>query len=77
MPDIWVPIVVAMIGGPLMWGLRQFDKRNTKQHERGMDVIYRVEDKVDGIRHDFSDHLQWHLKDKIQVLDQDEVQSDR
>lgn len=64
MPDIWVPIAVALIGGPMMWGLRRFDKRNTSQHNKGMDALYQIEHKVDGLRHDFSDHIQWHLEDK-------------
>jgi hypothetical protein len=69
MPDIWVPIVVALIGGPIMWGLTKFDRRNTEQHNRGMDTLYKIEDKVDGLRHDFSDHIQWHLQDRIEELE--------
>lgn len=43
----WVPIIVAFIGGPLMWGLRQFDKRNTEQHGHNMKILNRMEGKLD------------------------------
>lgn len=47
MDGIWVPIIVAVIGGPLMWALRRFDQRNTQQHGENMKVLSRVESKVD------------------------------
>lgn len=49
MEAIWVPVVVALIGGPLMWALRQFDKRNTEQHGQNMEVLRRMEGKVDRV----------------------------
>lgn len=46
--DVWlVPILVAVIGGPLMWGLHRFDRRNTQQHGENMKILSRVEGKVD------------------------------
>ena len=47
MEAVWVPVVVALIGGPLMWALHSFDKRNTEQHGQNMAVLNRVEGKVD------------------------------
>lgn len=58
----WVPLAVAVIMGPLMWFLSRFDRRNTDQHARNMDALRRIEDKVDGVREDLSDHVQWHLE---------------
>jgi predicted metallo-beta-lactamase superfamily hydrolase len=42
-----VPIAVALIGGPLMWLLHRFDRRNTEQHGENMRILQRVENKVD------------------------------
>lgn len=47
MEAVWVPVVVALIGGPLMWALHRFDKRNTEQHGQNMQVLNRMEGKVD------------------------------
>lgn len=52
----WVPIVVAVIGGPMMWFLSRFDRRNTEQHNQNMGVLRRVESKVDRLD-EKSDHL--------------------
>lgn len=49
MEAIYVPILVALIGGPVMWFLAQFDKRNTEQHGENMKILSRVEDKVDRV----------------------------
>ena len=40
-------IVVALIGGPLMWILTRLDRRNTKQHGDNMVVLERIENKVE------------------------------
>lgn len=58
----WVPIVVALIGGPVMWFLARFDRRNTDQHNRNMEVLERIEQKVDAARDDLSDHFKWHAQ---------------
>jgi len=58
----WIPLAVAFITGPLMWLLARFDRRNTDQHARNMEVLDRIESKVDGVREDLSDHIQWHLE---------------
>jgi hypothetical protein len=47
MEGIYVPIVVALIGGPVMWFLAMFDKRNTEQHGENMKILSRVEGKMD------------------------------
>jgi hypothetical protein len=44
---VWVPVVVAVIAGPLMWALHRFDRRNTEQHGENMKILNRVETKVD------------------------------
>jgi hypothetical protein len=57
----WVPIIVAVIGGPLMWFLARFDKRNTQQHGANMEVLHRIETKVDKVDDRVHSHITWHL----------------
>lgn len=47
MEPIYIPIAVALIGGPVMWFLSRFDKRNTEQHGANMEILERVETKLD------------------------------
>lgn len=49
MEPAFIPVVVALIGGPVMWFLSRLDKRNTEQHGRSMEVLERVEDKLDRV----------------------------
>jgi hypothetical protein len=53
--------VVALVGGPLMWLLSRFDKRNTEQHGANMKVLERIETKVERVDERLSDHIDWHL----------------
>ena len=59
MEVIWVPVLVALIDGPLMWLLTRFDKRNTQQHGANMEVLQRIEQKIDTV----DDRLYEHVKD--------------
>jgi len=59
MEVIWVPVLVALIGGPLMWLLTRFDKRNTQQHGANMEVLQRIEQKIGTV----DDRLYEHVKD--------------
>lgn len=56
-----VPIVVAVIGGPLMWLLHKLDRNNSKQHEQNLNALHRLEGKVDGIGENLNRHINWHL----------------
>jgi hypothetical protein len=60
---LMVPIAVAMIGGPVMFMLARFDKRNTEQHMGNMDVLKSIEGKVEKLDERFDAHIEWHLKD--------------
>jgi len=67
MEAVWVPIVVAVIAGPLMWLLARFDRRNTEQHGENMRILKRVEGKVDRLdsKVDRVDDRLWtHITDK-------------
>jgi peptidoglycan hydrolase CwlO-like protein len=56
MSSALVPIIVAVIGGPIMWFLSRFDRRNTNQHNQNIVILKRVESKVDRLD-EKSDHL--------------------
>lgn len=58
-----VPVFVALIAGPLMWFLQRFDKRNSDQHSQNLEVLERIEDKVDRVDERLDTHIEWHLKD--------------
>lgn len=61
MSTVWVPVIVAIIGGPLMWFLARFDRRNTQQHGANMKVLERIESKVDKVDDRINGHIEWHL----------------
>ena len=63
MEAVLVPVAVALIGGPVMWFLHRFDKRNTEQHGANMGVLERIEGKVDRLDQRVDDHIEWHMKD--------------
>lgn len=63
---------MALIGGPLMWLLHRFDRRNTKQHREGqaaadrrqaetVQAIKEVGTKVDVVDQRLDAHISWHL----------------
>lgn len=56
-----VPVVVALIGGPLMWFLKRFDHRNTEQHNQNLNVLERIEGKIDKVDGRLDEHISWHL----------------
>lgn len=64
MEAVLVPILVALIGGPLMYLFSRFDKRNSEQHGANLVVLERIEEKVDKVDERLSDHVDWHLTKK-------------
>lgn len=61
----WVPIVVAVIGGPLMWGLHKLDKHNTNQHSQSLDMLHRIESKIVKLDDRIHDHISWHARQEV------------
>lgn len=59
-----VPIVVALIGGPLMWVLHKLDRNNTQQHNENLESLHRLEGKVDVIGENLNEHINWHLNNE-------------
>jgi len=76
MEAIVVPIVVALIGGPMMWLLRRLERSNTVQHDANMREltrvarsVERVDEKMDRLDQRIDAHLEWHVdhdwKDRV------------
>jgi membrane protein required for beta-lactamase induction len=76
MEAVVVPIVVALIGGPMMWLLRRLEKSNTDQHAANMREltrvarsVERVDEKMDRLDQRIDAHLEWHVdhdwKDRV------------
>ncbi len=64
MEAVWVPLAVALIGGPVMWFLTRFDKRNTDQHAQNQAVLTRIESKIEKVDDRLNDHITWHIDQK-------------
>lgn len=66
---VWlVPIIGAIITGPVVVLMRRFDRRNTEQHDRNMEELQRigravesVDGKMDRLDKRLDDHIDWHL----------------
>jgi uncharacterized membrane-anchored protein YhcB (DUF1043 family) len=57
-----VPIIVAVIGGPIVVLLQQLRKENTEQHGESRALLERVADRVDKVDEKLDGHIDWHLK---------------
>jgi preprotein translocase subunit YajC len=51
----WVPIVVVLISGPVMFMLHRFDRRNSDQHGKSMEVLKGIADDVTEVKADVAD----------------------
>lgn len=56
-----VPIVVAFIGGPIMWLLNRLDQRNTEQHGQSIKILTEVRDDMKTMRRRLDKHIDWHV----------------
>lgn len=60
MAEIWVPIVVALIMGPVVVILQKLRKENTDQHAEGRILLRIIGNKVDKIGSKLDNHIGWH-----------------
>ena len=59
--ESWVvPILVAIIGGPLMVLMQVLRKENTTQHAEGRELLKEVIQKVDNVGTKIDNHIGWH-----------------
>jgi hypothetical protein len=60
MSSVWVPILVAVITGPVVVVLQKLRKENTQQHEEGRILLRVIGNKVDKIGSKLDQHIGWH-----------------
>lgn len=60
MESVWVPIAVAVIGGPVVVLLQKLRRENTKQHGESRQLLERVANKVDSVGTKLDEHIGWH-----------------
>lgn len=60
MPEIWVPIVVAIITGPVVVVLSKLRKENSEQHAEGRELLHAIGAKVDKVGSKLDKHIGWH-----------------
>lgn len=56
-----VPIIVAVIGGPLVVAIQNLRKENTEQHAEARELLKEVASKVDKVDDKLDSHISWHL----------------
>ena len=60
MESIIVPIVVAVIGGPIVVLLSKVRSENTSQHAEARNLLRQVATKVDKVGTKLDEHIGWH-----------------
>ena len=71
MEPVWVPIVVAIIMGPIVVVLQRLRKENTDQHNEGRILLRVIGNKVDKIGSKIDNHIGWHdgVKNSVEKED--------
>lgn len=65
MEAVIVPIVVALITGPVVVLINMMRKENTEQHSEARQLLKQVANKVDKVGSKLDEHIGWHKgKDK-------------
>ncbi|CAB4135974.1 hypothetical protein UFOVP1549_8 [uncultured Caudovirales phage] len=62
--SVWVPIIVAVIMGPVVVVLQKLRKENTDQHAQGQVLLRIIGTKVDKIGSKLDNHIGWHAGQK-------------
>ena len=71
MEPVWVPIIVAIIMGPVVVVLQRLRKENTDQHNEGRILLRVIGNKVDKIGSKIDGHIGWHdgVKNSVEKED--------
>ena len=56
-----VPVVVAVIGGPLVVVVQSLRKENNSQHAEARELLKMVANKVDKVDDKLDNHISWHM----------------
>lgn len=57
-----IPVLVAVISGPVVVLLQQLRKENTEQHAESRSILERVADRVEKVDEKLDGHINWHLE---------------
>lgn len=60
METVIVPIIVAVIGGPIVVLLNKLRSENSSQHGEARILLQKVADKVDNVGTKLDEHIGWH-----------------
>lgn len=60
MAEIWVPVLVALITGPVVVVLQKLRKENTDQHSEARILLRVIGSKVDKVATKIDNHIGWH-----------------
>ena len=60
METVIVPIIVALIGGPIVVLLNKVRSENTSQHAEARTLLRQVATKVDKVGTKLDEHIGWH-----------------
>lgn len=52
---ILMPLLLALIGGPIMYLVKRLDDNNTSQHARSMHTLQQIHDSIDHVKHAVQD----------------------
>lgn len=71
MEPVWVPIIVAIIMGPIVVVLQRLRRENTDQHNEGRILLRVIGNKVDKIGSKIDNHIGWHdgVKESVEKED--------
>lgn len=71
MEPVWVPIVVAILMGPVVVVLQRLRRENTDQHNEGRILLRVIGNKVDKISSKIDGHIGWHegVEDSVEKED--------
>lgn len=70
---LWLsPIIVALIGGPLMVLIKMLDRHNTRQHGQNMNVLKDIKTSVEEVKDHVKQldsrlerHIDWHMNQVV------------
>lgn len=60
MEAVIVPLIVAIISGPIVVVLQRLRKENSEQHAENGKLLNRVANKVDEVSSKIDGHIGWH-----------------
>jgi hypothetical protein len=63
--EAWVPVVAAVITGPIVVILQRLRKENTSQHAESRGILEHILQRVEKINDKFDNHIDEHHKENV------------